>query len=264
MSNPTTSLNNNDNVVIGIDVGTGSARAGVFDMAGNMLASAKHDISLFRDSANFAEQSSNEIWKAVCYCVKQAITSSNVKPQQVVGVGFDATCSLVVIGHDKHPITVSPSNDPERNIIVWMDHRATEQAERINQLKHPVLNYVGGKISPEMETPKILWLKENLRQTYDNAWQFFDLADFLTWKSTGSLARSTCTVTCKWTYLAHEKRWDADYFQQAGLSELVEENFSRIGQQIVEPGTPCGSGLTEQILTANGLTRRHSCCCRYD
>ncbi|TOM54601.1 hypothetical protein CGH73_28525, partial [Vibrio parahaemolyticus] len=68
------------------------------------------------------------------------------------------------------------------------------------------------------------WLKENLRQTYDNAWQFFDLADFLTWKSTGSLARSTCTVTCKWTYLAHEKRWDADYFQQAGLSELVEEN----------------------------------------
>ncbi|MGV2934224.1 FGGY-family carbohydrate kinase [Providencia sp. AGC89] len=253
MSNPTTSLNNNDNVVIGIDVGTGSARAGVFDMAGNMLASAKHDISLFRDSANFAEQSSNEIWKAVCYCVKQAITSSNVKPQQVVGVGFDATCSLVVIGHDKHPITVSPSNDPERNIIVWMDHRATEQAERINQLKHPVLNYVGGKISPEMETPKILWLKENLRQTYDNAWQFFDLADFLTWKSTGSLARSTCTVTCKWTYLAHEKRWDADYFQQAGLSELVEENFSRIGQQIVEPGTPCGSGLTEQAAQQMGL-----------
>ncbi|GAB1440857.1 hypothetical protein MASR2M36_36420 [Providencia sp.] len=103
----------------------GVARAGVFDMSGNMLASAKHDITLFRDSAHFAEQSSNEIWEAVCYCVKQSMASSGAQPQQVVGIGFDATCSLVVIGHDKQPITVSPSNSAERNIIVWMnDHRA--------------------------------------------------------------------------------------------------------------------------------------------
>ncbi|KLN47396.1 ribulokinase, partial [Providencia rettgeri] len=204
MNNSHARLKDNDKVVIGIDVGTGSARAGVFDMTGKMLASAKHDITLYRDSAHFAEQSSNQIWEAVCYCVKQAVATSNISPQQVAGIGFDATCSLVVIGHDKQPISVSPSADPDRNIIVWMDHRATEQAERINQLKHPVLNYVGGKISPEMETPKILWLKENLPQSYENAWQFFDLADFLTWKSTNSLARSTCTVTCKWTYLAHE------------------------------------------------------------
>lgn len=243
----------NDKVVIGIDVGTGSARAGVFDMTGKMLASAKHDITLYRDSAHFAEQSSNQIWEAVCYCVKQAVATSNISPQQVAGIGFDATCSLVVIGHDKQPISVSPSADPDRNIIVWMDHRATEQAERINQLKHPVLNYVGGKISPEMETPKILWLKENLPQSYEKAWQFFDLADFLTWKSTDSLARSTCTVTCKWTYLAHEKRWDTDYFNQIGLSELADEKFARIGQLIVEPGTPCGSGLTNDAAKQMGL-----------
>ena len=243
----------NNNVVIGIDVGTGSARAGIFDMSGRMLASAKQDITLYRDNANFAEQSSNEIWEAVCQCVKQAMITSNTTAQQVLGIGFDATCSLVVLGHDKQPISISPSEDPNRNIIVWMDHRATEQAERINKLKHPVLNYVGGKISPEMETPKILWLKENRRQTYDSTWQFFDLADFLTWKSTDSLARSTCTVTCKWTYLAHEKRWDADYFHQIGLSELADEKFSRIGQQIVEPGTPCGQGLTLQAAQQMGL-----------
>ncbi|CAG9417147.1 FGGY-family carbohydrate kinase [Providencia alcalifaciens] len=251
MNSPTQSKN--DDVVIGIDVGTGSARAGIFDLHGNMLASVKHDITLYRDGANYAEQSSNEIWNAVCYCVKHAMADAKIDAKRVAGIGFDATCSLVVLDKNQQPISVSPSEDPERNIIVWMDHRATEQAERINSLKHPVLNYVGGKISPEMETPKILWLKENRRQTYDNAWQFFDLADFLTWKSTGSLARSTCTVTCKWTYLAHEKRWDADYFRQIGLAELADENFARIGQEIVEPGTPNGSGLTTQAAEQMGL-----------
>lgn len=253
MNSPKEQQIKSDKVVIGIDVGTGSARAGIFDMAGQMLASAKQDITLYRDSAHFAEQSSDEIWEAVCHCVKQAMASSHISAQQVSGIGFDATCSLVVLGHDKQPISISPSEDPNRNIIVWMDHRATEQAERINKLKHPVLNYVGGKISPEMETPKILWLKENRRQSYDNTWQFFDLADFLTWKSTDSLARSTCTVTCKWTYLAHEKRWDADYFHQIGLSELADEKFARIGQHIVEPGTPCGQGLTLQAAQQMGL-----------
>ncbi|MTB33899.1 FGGY-family carbohydrate kinase, partial [Providencia alcalifaciens] len=251
MNSPT--QNKNDDVVIGIDVGTGSARAGIFDMCGNMLASAKHDITLYRDSANFAEQSSNEIWMAVCYCVKQAMAEAKMDARRVAGIGFDATCSLVVLDKNQQPISVSPSEDPERNIIVWMDHRATEQAEHINSLQHPVLNYVGGKISPEMETPKILWLKENRPQTYDDAWQFFDLADFLTWKSTGSLARSTCTVTCKWTYLAHEQRWDADYFRQIGLTELADENFARIGQDIVEPGTPNGHGLTAQAAEEMGL-----------
>jgi D-ribulokinase len=105
-------------------------------------------------------------------------------------------------------LAVGPSGDPERNIIVWMDHRATEQARRINSTGEAVLNYVGGAISPEMETPKLLWLAENVPETFAAAWQFMDLADFLTWKATASLARSVCTVTCKWTYLAHESRWD--------------------------------------------------------
>lgn len=71
---------------------------------------------------------------------------------------------------------------------------------KINATGHPVLQYVGGKISPEMETPKILWLKENRPHIYQQARHFFDLADYLTRRSSGDLARSACTVTCKWTY----------------------------------------------------------------
>ncbi|TDX85463.1 FGGY-family pentulose kinase [Neorhizobium sp. R1-B] len=239
--------------VIGVDVGTGSARAGLFDLSGKMLSVAKRDITLFREAGSIVEQSSTEIWNAVCAIIREAVASAGVDPTRVVGLGFDATCSLVVLGEGGKPLAVGPSEKAERNIIVWMDHRAVAQAERINAMGHDVLRYVGGRISPEMETPKILWLKENRPAIFAAAWQFFDLADFLTWKSTGDLSRSTCTVTCKWTYLAHEARWDESYFEKIGLNELAAEGFARIGTAIVEPGTRLGQGLTEEAANEMGL-----------
>lgn len=51
--------------------------------------------------------------------------------------------------------------------------------------------------------------------------------------------------------MAHEKRWEPDYFRIIGLyfriiglNELADEEFVRIGQNIKEPGTPCGRGLS--------------------
>ncbi|MVA96050.1 ribulokinase [Nitratireductor sp. CAU 1489] len=239
--------------VIGIDVGTGSARAGVFDLRGNLLAAARHDIALFNDGANFFEQSSDDIWRGVSLSVRSAVAAAGIDKAAVVGIGFAATCSLVVIGADDTPIAVGDPNRPERNIIVWMDHRATAQAERINAIGHDVLRYVGNRISPEMETPKLLWLKENRPQTFAAARHFFDLTDFLTWRASGSLARSTCTTTCKWTYLGHERRWDDSYFQAIGLGELCDEGFSRIGTEIVDPGTALGAGLTAAAAADLGL-----------
>lgn len=238
---------------LGIDVGTGSARAGVFDATGKMLGSAKRDIQVWREAGDVVEQSSEDIWQAVCDSVRRAIAEAGIDPASVAGIGYDATCSLVVLGEGGAPLSVSPSGAAERNIIVWMDHRAMDQTRRINQSGARVLDYVGGTISPEMETPKLLWLAETMPATFGKAWQFFDLADYLTWRSTGSLARSVCTVTCKWTYLAHENRWDEGYFREVGLGTLADEGFRRIGTEIVPAGTPLGTGLTVEAAADLGL-----------
>ncbi|WP_428686707.1 FGGY-family carbohydrate kinase [Roseibium sp.] len=239
--------------LIGIDVGTGSARAGLFDEKGTLIAAAKRDISLFNRGPNLYEQSSEDIWQAVCASVRTAVERAGIDPAAVAGLGMDATCSLVVIGPEGRPLPVGDPDHPERNIIVWMDHRAIGQANRINATGHEVLRYVGSQISPEMETPKLMWLKENRPETFGAAEHFFDLTDFLTWRATGSLDRSICTVTCKWTYLGHERRWDEGYFRQIGLPELADENFARIGTRIVDAGTTLGSGLSERAAADLGL-----------
>ncbi|HVO02126.1 MAG TPA: FGGY-family carbohydrate kinase [Candidatus Cybelea sp.] len=238
---------------LGVDVGTASARAGVFDGSGNLLATARHPIALWHEPGDIVEQSSEDIWNACATAIKAAMAEAKLAPEAIGGIGFDATCSLVVLGENAAPLTVSRSGDPNRNVIVWMDHRAIAQAERINRSGHAVLRYVGGIISPEMETPKILWLKEHLPESYRAARQYYDLADYLTYRATNDDARSVCTVTCKWTYLAHEKKWSESYFRAIGLPELAADGYARIGSRIVEPATALGGGLTAVAAGELGL-----------
>jgi len=156
------------------------------------------------------------------------------------------------------PVSVSVTGSDERNVVMWMDHRALDQTARINATKHAVLRYVGGVISPEMQTPKLLWLKENVKSCWERTARFFDLPDFLTYRATGVDTRSLCSVTCKWTYLAHEaeeneaKGWQDEYFEQVGLGDLVADGYRRIGTRVRPMGERIG-GLTEAAGRELGL-----------
>jgi FGGY-family pentulose kinase len=174
----------------------------------------------------------------------------------VKGLGFDATCSLVALDKSGNSLSVSPSGNDQQNVILWLDHRASEETAQINRLNHSVLKYVGGKISLEMETPKLLWLKKHLPNQWDKAGSFFDLPDFLTWKATGSESRSLCSLVCKWTYEITTdggQGWNLRYFQDIGLGDLQENNWNKIGNVVLPPGTPVGEGLSARAASELGL-----------
>jgi D-ribulokinase len=238
---------------IGVDVGTSSARAGVFDESGTLLATARYPIATWHEAGNVVEQSSSDIWAACVASVRAAMAEASLPAAAVKGIGFDATCSLVALDAGGNPLTVSTSGEPRRNVIVWMDHRALAETRLVNDTHDDVLRYVGGSISPEMEIPKLLWLKRHLPSSYHAAGHFFDLADYLSFRATGSTARSTCTVTCKWNFLAHERRWSRGYFERIGLGDLASDGYAKIGKNIVAPGTPLGAGLTGLAALDLGL-----------
>lgn len=237
--------------VFGIDVGTGSARAGLFDKAGNRLATHTHPIRMWTPFPEHFEQSSADIWAAICSCVRACLAEAKIEAAHIAGISFDATCSLVVMDANGAPLAINTEGDSTRDIVVWMDHRATAEAAEINAGEYDVLRYVGGKISPEMQTPKLLWVKKHLPQTWQDAAQFFDLADWLTWRACGSLSRSLCSLVCKWTYLGHANRFDPDYFRAIGLADVLP----KIGDVVQPMGTSLGY-LSEEAARELGLTTR--------
>lgn len=245
------------NYYLGIDVGTGSARVGIFDQIGGMAATASHPIKMWKPAPDHVEQSSEDIWRACVRATRAALKKARLPAAAIRGIGFDATCSLVVLDAQDAPLTVSTTGEAEQNVIVWMDHRAMPQTKRINRTRHPVLRFVGGAVSPEMQTPKLLWLKENLPATWRRAACFLDLPDFLTYRATGDDTRSLCTTVCKWTYLGHQgpdgAGWDGSYFRRIGLGEFVRDGFRRIGRKIRPMGERVGQGLTVRAARELGL-----------
>ncbi|KAJ9387800.1 hypothetical protein DTO063F5_3026 [Paecilomyces variotii] len=221
---------------IGIDVGTGSARACIINNKGDIVGLASENIGLWQPQTGYYEQSTSDIWRCICVSVQRAIDQHNIDPTHVRGIGFDATCSLAVFAEDTdEPVSVTgPKFDTDRNVILWLDHRPVEETEKINATNHNLLRYVGGKMSIEMEIPKVLWLKNHMPKELFDRCKFYDLADALTHIATGTEKRSFCSVVCKQGYVpvgvdGSVKGWQEDFLREIGLEDLVEDDFKRMG-----------------------------------
>ena len=116
--------------VIGVDVGTRSARAGVFDDEGRLLASAKRPIAIWREAGEIVEHSSADIWGAASAAVRDAVSASGPRAEAIRRPRLRRHLLARRARRCRRALPVGPSGDPRRDTIVWMDHRAIEEAAR--------------------------------------------------------------------------------------------------------------------------------------
>ncbi|KAB8339190.1 hypothetical protein FH972_022125 [Carpinus fangiana] len=225
---------------IGIDVGTGSARACIMDAKGDIVGLHSENIGLWQPQTGYYEQSTTDIWRCICTSIRTAMNQHNIDASTVRGIGFDATCSLAVFSHDTdEPMCVTGPNfdnkdGNDRNVILWLDHRPEKETAKINATKHNLLRYVGGTMSIEMEIPKALWLKNNMPPEMWDRCKFYDLGDALTHMATGNEKRSYCSVVCKQGFVpvgvdGSVKGWQEDFLKEIGLEDLCKDDFKRLG-----------------------------------
>jgi FGGY-family pentulose kinase len=238
----------------------------VFDARGIRLSRAEHGFSTAHPLPDHAEHQSEDIWRAVCAAVRAALAQVDVAPTSVAGLAFDATCSLAMFDAAGQPVSVSTTGVDSWNVVMWADHRAVAEAEEITATGHRALEFVGGVMSPEMQLPKLLWLRRNLPMAWQRYALGLDLADFLAWRTTGHITASACTVTCKWTYLAHETPgWQRDLFGQLGLDDLprkltLQQRATAIGNSAgtLTDAAAAELGLTVSCMVGVGLIDAHA------
>jgi len=109
----------NKEFILGIDSGTQSVRAIVYDRQGNELAVAKAPHKpYFSLNPGWAEQRPDDYWQKLCQVTNEVMGSKKFAPEKLAGVGITTQRNNV--------IAVDKEGTPLRNAIIWLDQRYTE------------------------------------------------------------------------------------------------------------------------------------------
>ncbi len=167
-------------LMLGLDVGTGSVKAGLFDPEGNVLARACVPLQLYSPEPGWAEQEPADWWAGACQALQDVL--QGVSPEQVAAVGLSGQCP----GH----VLVDASGLPLGRAIIWRDQRASEEAAWLREHIPSVqaLEWVGVPQVGEAVSPpaRLLWLKRHRAADWERAAHVLQPKDFLTLQLTGA------------------------------------------------------------------------------
>jgi sugar (pentulose or hexulose) kinase len=112
--------------VIGVDLGTESARVGLFSVTGEMVETAAVPYPTTFPNVGWAEQNPEDWWRCLGEACRKVTTTAykkGINQKEIKGLCVDTTACSVVMLDDK--------NIPLRNCLLWCDARSAPQCEEI-------------------------------------------------------------------------------------------------------------------------------------
>jgi ribulokinase len=213
--------------VLSIDAGTEAVKAGIFDRAGNLVAYGARSYSTYFPKSGWAEQDPGEWWDGLAGAVKDCLAAADIEPDAIRGVSADATtCTLV---------PVKANGEALRRALLWMDVRATDQANRIFQTGHEALRYSLAGVSAEWMPAKALWLKTHEPDIYDQMDYLIEYTDWIAYRLTGRFALNLDTITQRWYYHLPSGGWPSDFYASIGLGGIeakFPKDVLRVGEVV--------------------------------
>lgn len=211
----------NDNYVLGIDFGSDSVRCLVVDSSDGRIAGQAVELyprwtaGLYCNPAESRyRQHPLDYLESLEKCVKAALANSSAAPSKIRGISFDATASTpVLVDKAGVPLSLSPefSEDPDAMFILWKDHTAIEEADRINEAAHSwpedYTRFSGGSFSCEWTWAKMLHVLKKSPHLRGKAYSWVEHCDWIAAVLTGDttpekMARSRCAA-------GHKALWNA-------------------------------------------------------
>jgi L-ribulokinase len=192
-------------IVAGVDFGTLSVRASLFDSARGRLGAGVAEYPLLRkpDDPDFATERHADHMRALAEAMRTAIADAGIDGHAVEALALDTTGSSVI------PVdgTLTPIDD----YYLWCDHRAWKEAAEITAAAHrrnlAAIDWCGGTYSSEWGFAKLLhWLRHNpdKRDRFATALEHCDMVAAVLCGVTdpASVSRSVCAMGHKWMWNA--------------------------------------------------------------
>ena len=210
--------------IIGIDVGTTSTKALLYDLDGKIYAKANKGYTLYQNVPDMAEEDPEDIFNATLQAIQEVVAKGIKDNGKVLAISWSAQQhSLIALDKDFKPLT---------RTLTWADNRAEKYAAEYKENGRGLAMYkrTGLSIHPMGPFYKLLWLKNEKRDVFDKAAYWVGIKEYIIWKYTNVLKEEISMAAATGLLNMKTAEWDEEALKetevtQDQLPELVETTY---------------------------------------
>ncbi|MCJ8007738.1 gluconokinase [Lederbergia wuyishanensis] len=226
------------NYCIGLDLGTTSAKAVIFQFNGKVKSEAERLITTYYPESGWVEQDPNEIESFAVKAIKDAMDEAKIQKDEVKVIGIScAMHSLICVDQDGNPLS---------NALIWSDGRSSQQAESFSEKERQDLFLkTGVPIHPMTPFTKLVWMKETAFEPYKRARYFMSVKEFILFRWFGERVVDYSMASATGLFTPSKLEWDETAIE---ITQIEENQLSE-----VVPPTYVLNGLDKKVADGMGL-----------
>lgn len=237
--------------ILAHDVGTEVNKAAIVGTDGKVIGSATDEYGVVYPNPGWAEQDPRVYWEAIVKTTREVLTKTKVKPSDISAVTFDAMMASIM--------PVDAKGKALRPILLWLDTRASKQADNLMMLFDP-MELLRRPVIPAMsakdQIPKIMWIKEKEPEIFAKASKFIDVKDYLIYKCVGDFYVDWSCASVDGMFNMKTNRLEKDIIEKIGLTEeklaKVVKTTDVVGNLTVEASHELGLTASTRVVCGCG------------
>ncbi len=225
--------------ILAHDLGTSGNKATLFSETGKLIGSKVYEYNTDYYDEITVEQDAEDWWKAVCETSRSIIAECNIDNKDIAAVSFS--------GQMMGCLCVDKQGNPLRKSIIWADQRSQKQAFQIEQKisQKDFYRITGHRNTASYGIQKLMWIKENQPEIYENTYKTLNAKDFIVQRLTGEFYTEYSDATSNNCLDINTLQWSERIMEAAGIDpDKMPE---------LKPSTFVAGGVTEAAASATGL-----------
>lgn len=231
---------------LGIDFGTTSVKAVLFDESLKEIAAFSEEYTL-NTRGNVVELAPEKYWSLLQNAL-HAIREKGKADDEKITLAIDTQCETLILTDEE--------GNPVRDAIVWLDNRATEEAELIEKQfgRRKVYEVTGQpEVTATWPACKLLWVKRNEPEVWAKTKKVFLLEDYLLYKLTGKFVTEKTLQSSTIYFDIHSAGWWKEMLDYIGVEENMLPAILDSGKYVGDyQGMRVVTSAMDQVAAAVG------------
>ena len=161
--------------LLGLDYGTGGAKAAIVDGAdGKVVSYSFEEYPILTPKPAWSEHDARNYWSVACRLISKVLADGAVSASQIRGVAVSSALpSLVLVGRDHAPLA---------NAYNLMDRRAVEQVRELKERigEDRIFEISKNRLDDHPSIVNLLWEKRNRPEVFAKLWKALTIDGFVT------------------------------------------------------------------------------------